>query len=178
MTLVWAFRQHSNVMVRVQLSARFGFKSKHCYSLAVWPWICHLTSLSPVYLICTMGLITFWPMGIQYDEMCKGLGIVLGTWKVPNKCFYQNVCPMAQARALAVSFFSPRWQHSLPSSKVWRGWEVPWPLAHSCAPPLAMKRFDALIFQNMAMEGVYTLENAGSWALPKTLWHQKLWSGF
>lgn len=29
-------------------------------------------------------------MGTQYDDMCKGLGIVLGTWKV-LKCFYQKV---------------------------------------------------------------------------------------
>jgi len=92
-------------------------------------------------------------MGIQYGEICKGLGIVLGTWKVLNKGFYGNVCPMAQAGALAVSFFAPRWQHSLQSVGGLRGPMAP--CAQLCCS-ISHERFGAPIFQNMAMERVYT----------------------
>lgn len=68
--------------------------------------------------------------------------------------FFIKTCPTAQARALAVSFFAPRWQHSLLQS-VWglRGPMAPCP---QLLCPLSHERFGAPTFQNMAMEGVYT----------------------
>lgn len=47
-------------------------------------------------------------MGIQYDEICKGLGIVPSTQKVLMYIFIKMCVHMAQAPTLAVSFLVPR----------------------------------------------------------------------
>lgn len=46
-------------------------------------------------------------MGIWYDEICKGFGVVPHTWKVLNKCFYQNEYPHGLGPSFGSFFLSP-----------------------------------------------------------------------